>query len=78
MLTDYMVTCPHDGCHWTGSLLPQANRDAWLPALPTTRSVAFQCPRCHGQWHARVVGDDAVPLPLALEETDAPVLVGTA
>jgi len=29
MLTDYMVTCPNPRCHWSGSLLPYQNRDAW-------------------------------------------------
>jgi hypothetical protein len=64
MLTDYMVTCPHAGCHWSGSLLPSRNRDAWRTALPTTNHIVFRCPRCGGEWQARVVGDDAVPVPL--------------
>jgi hypothetical protein len=64
MLTDYMVTCPHPGCHWSGSLLPRDNWDAWLPATPTTHDIVFECPQCGGEWHARLVGDDAVPLPL--------------
>jgi hypothetical protein len=67
MLTDYMVTCPHVGCHWTGSLLPKTNRDAWRNALPTILLTSFECPRCHGEWQARIVGDDAVPLPLVEE-----------
>ena len=67
MLTDYMVTCPHVGCHWTGSLLPKTNRDAWRTALPTTVETTFECPRCHGEWHARIEGDDAYPLPLVEE-----------
>ena len=25
---------------------------------------AIPCPRCGGEWHARVKGDDVVPLPL--------------
>jgi len=78
MLTDYMVTCPHDGCHWTGSLLPKANREAWRAALPTTRTIVFQCPRCHGNWHARIVGEDALPLPLDQETAVEPALLGTA
>ena len=77
MLTDYMVTCPHTGCHWTGSLLPKANLDAWKTALPTTHDIVFACPRCHHDWRANVVGDDAVPLPL-VEEADVLELVGTA
>jgi hypothetical protein len=28
------------------------------------KEVVFQCPECQGEWHARVVGDDVVPLPL--------------
>ncbi len=64
MLTDYMVTCPHAGCHWTGSLLPSNNHNAWRTAVPTTHIVSFRCPRCHGEWHARLIGDDVKPLPL--------------
>ena len=63
MLTDYMVTCPHAGCHWSGSLLPSRNRDAWLAATPATHEIVFECPRCHCEWHARIVGEDAIPLP---------------
>jgi hypothetical protein len=77
MLTDYMVTCPHTGCHWTGSLLPKANRDAWKTALPTTHDIVFECPRCHCEWHARVVGDDAVPVHYD-DHAEVPELIGTA
>jgi hypothetical protein len=62
MLTDYMVTCPYAGCHWSGSLLPCANRDAWRTAAPTTHDVAFHCPRCGREWHAHLVGDDVRPI----------------
>ncbi len=64
MVTDYMVTCPHPGCHWSGSLLPHQNLDAWRAATPTTHTVVFECPRCGRAWQARLVGDDVVPLPL--------------
>ena len=64
MLTDYMVRCPHPGCGWHGPLFPLGNRDAWKPAVPGVNEVVFDCPRCHGEWHARVVGDDVKPLPL--------------
>ncbi len=64
MLTDYMVTCPYPGCHWSGSLLPSRNREAWRAATPTTHDIVFECPRCHREWHAELVGDDARPLPL--------------
>src|SRR5262249_29738046 len=68
MLTDYMVTCPHVGCHWSGSLLPSRNREAWLSAIPKPGTTVLECPRCQGEWFAEVVGDDARPLPLATEE----------
>ncbi|HLJ91854.1 MAG TPA: hypothetical protein VKU02_01545 [Gemmataceae bacterium] len=64
MLTSYWLRCPHAGCNWFGSLLPAANADAWRSATPTTNLVNFECPRCHGQWQGRVVGDDVKPLPL--------------
>jgi hypothetical protein len=65
MLTSYLVRCPHQGCGWSGSLLPHDNPEAWRAARPARNEVAFQCPQCSGEWHARVVGDDVVPLPLA-------------
>ena len=73
MLTSYMVTCPHEGCHWSGSLLPQINREAWRGATVNTRTVLFQCPQCGGHWHARVVGDDVKPLPLQESEMVVPL-----
>ena len=64
MLTDYMVTCPHAGCHWSGSLLPSRNRDAWRAAIPATHEIVFECPRCHHEWRAELIGDDVRPLPV--------------
>jgi hypothetical protein len=64
MLTDYMVRCPHVGCGWYGPLFPKGNREDFRPALPSCREVTFECPRCHGEWHARVIGDDVKPLPV--------------
>jgi hypothetical protein len=64
MLTDYLVTCPYPDCHWFGSLFPQGNPEAWKPALPTCHEVVFECPRCHGVWHAQIIGDDVKSLPL--------------
>jgi hypothetical protein len=64
MLTSYLVTCPHSSCRWFGSLLPRTGSDAWHGADPIRGVVVFQCPKCQGEWRARVVGDDVVPLPL--------------
>jgi hypothetical protein len=64
MLTSYWVNCPHSGCSWSGTLLPQTDTQLFRPASPKVKVIVFQCPRCEGQWQARVVGDDVIPLPL--------------
>lgn len=72
MLTSYLVKCPRSGCHWFGSLLPRGNAEAWRGSLPSVSIVEFECPECQGEWQARVVGDDVVPLPL--EEMALPLV----
>ena len=75
MLTSYWVNCPHAGCKWSGTLLPLTDTQLFRFASPTVKTIVFQCPGCEGQWRARIVGDDAVPLPLtqnAVEEKVAP------
>jgi hypothetical protein len=64
MLTDYAAHCPYNECGWRGYLFPQGSQEAWRPAAPTQREITFLCPRCHREWQARIVGDDAVNLPL--------------
>ncbi len=64
MLTDYFVHCPHDGCRWKGCIFPQGKHDSHSPLCPTKREIRFLCPSCRRTWDARIVGDDAVPLPL--------------
>jgi hypothetical protein len=64
MLTSYSVKCPHTECGWRGSLLPRGNAEAWRGSSPSLSEVVFECPQCQCEWHARVVGDDVVPLPL--------------
>jgi hypothetical protein len=66
MLTSYLVRCPHAGCRWFGSLLPHDHLEAWRTASPHRSIVAFHCPECHGEWQARIEGDDVVPLPLEM------------
>jgi hypothetical protein len=64
MLTSYRVSCPHAGCDWIGSLLPQTDTQAYLGAVVSAKVVVFQCPKCERQWRAKVVGDDVIRLPL--------------
>ena len=64
MLTSYMVKCPHFNCEWFGSLLPSQHTDSWRGSVPTTAVAIFECPQCHREWRARLVGDDVKALPL--------------
>jgi len=61
MLTSYLVSCPHPGCGWFGSLLPAQN-GVPMPTFPGA-VVNFHCPQCESEWRAKVVGDDVQPLP---------------
>lgn len=64
MLTSYLVKCPHVACNWFGSLLPNRNAESFRQAVPSVNIASFTCPKCNGQWNARVKGDDVEPLPL--------------
>jgi hypothetical protein len=65
MLTSFVVRCPHPECRWFGSLIPTTTAGP-LQGKPGVRpEVVFRCPSCKNEWHARVVGDDVRPLPLA-------------
>jgi len=70
MLTSYLVRCPHPDCRWSGCLLPHEHLEAWRGALPDCSETMFECPRCRRSWQARIVGDDVVPLPLELVESN--------
>jgi len=67
-----MMKCPYLGCNWSGSLLPDHARDLWRGAAPTTDAAVFHCPKCKGEWHAHIAGDnveiempDRTPVPWA-------------
>ena len=64
MLTSYLVSCPHAGCNWFGSLLPAGGSAVWRGSVAGRQILDFRCPKCGGQWAARVVGDDIEPLPV--------------
>jgi hypothetical protein len=57
-----MMKCPHLGCNWSGSLLPTGAWDAWRHGASVTvyatKDVVFRCPKCNGEWHAHIKGDD--------------------
>lgn len=58
MLTSYTVKCPMKGCSWFGSLMPRDLEASWFGVTPNEKEVVFECPKCHGEWHGRLHGDD--------------------
>jgi hypothetical protein len=43
-------------------LLPHDDKGAFAAAVPAKRIVTFLCPKCQCEFHARVRGDDVIPL----------------
>ena len=63
MLTSYVVKCPHFGCVWYGSLIPENTGSTWHATPANTTIVSFRCPECECEWHARLVGEDIEAVP---------------
>jgi hypothetical protein len=57
MLSSYPVACPHDGCGWTGSLVPSAVRGGRDAEIASGQAAWFQCPRCERSWEVRIRDD---------------------
>jgi hypothetical protein len=57
MLSSYPVTCPFEGCGWTGSLIPSRLRDGTGAEIVSGGRAWFQCPRCHRDWEVRITED---------------------
>jgi hypothetical protein len=64
MITSYLVRCPYPECRWFGSLIPVGTAASALVQPGVRPPVTFRCPKCKGEWHGRIVGDDVKPLPL--------------
>ena len=62
MLTDYSVHCPNDHCGCAGVCFPR-ERMRTSSGEPARRIIGSVCRRCQREWQARIVGDDAIPLP---------------
>lgn len=63
MLTGYLVKCPRVRCHWFGELPANPDPEAWREPDANVPIVIFECPRCHQEWRARVIGNDVEALP---------------
>jgi hypothetical protein len=64
MITSYLVRCPHSECRWFGSLIPSTTAGPFQGKPGVRPEVMFRCPKCQGEWRARIIGEDVKPLPL--------------
>jgi hypothetical protein len=57
MLSSYRVACPHEGCGWSGSLVPSLLRGGTEAEVAVMQRAWFHCPSCSRDWEVRVSGD---------------------
>jgi hypothetical protein len=46
MLSSCPVACPHEGCGWTGSLVPSSVQGGGGAEIAAAQRAWFRCPRC--------------------------------
>jgi hypothetical protein len=64
MLSSYPVACPHEGCSWTGGLIPSLSRGGASAEVASAQRAWFRCPRCERDWEVRISDDKVEVLPL--------------
>jgi hypothetical protein len=62
MLSSYSVVCPHEGCGWTGSLVPSMLRGGADAEIASAQRAWFRCPRCRADWEVRITDDQVTIL----------------
>jgi hypothetical protein len=63
MLSSYPVACPHEGCGWTGSLIPSRVQGGAGTEIASMQRGWFRCPRCQRDWEVRITNDRVTALP---------------
>jgi hypothetical protein len=63
MLSNYPVPCPHEGCDWTGSLIPSLIQGGVGAEIASMQRAWFRCARCQGDWEVRITDDKVTVLP---------------
>ncbi len=63
MLSSYPVACPHDGCGWSGSLVPSSVQGGPGAEIASAQRTWFRCPRCQRDWEARISNDRVTAAP---------------
>ena len=65
MLSSYRVACPHEGCGWSGSLVPSLLRGGADAEVARMQRAWFHCPGCGHDWEVRINGDVVTTVPAA-------------
>jgi hypothetical protein len=63
MLSSYPVACPHEGCGWTGSLVPSLLRGGTGAEIVAMQRAWFRCPQCQHDWEVRIRNDRVTVMP---------------
>jgi hypothetical protein len=63
MLSSYPVSRPHEGCGWSGNLLPSLVRGGSSEEIASMQRAWFRCPRCEGDREVRIIDDKVTVLP---------------
>ena len=53
------MACPHEGCDWSGNLLPSLIRGGSSQEIASMQRAWFRCPRCE----VRIIDDKVAVLP---------------
>jgi hypothetical protein len=63
MLSSYPVACPHEGCGWSGSLVPSVAQGGRGAEIVSGRAAWFECPQCQHTWEVRITNDEVTLVP---------------
>ena len=69
MTTSYSVAYPHPKCRWTGNLVPSEWQEGASAEILSMHRAWFRCPRCQGDWEARIANDKVTVLPVVAGAT---------
>jgi hypothetical protein len=62
MLSSYRVTCPYEGCGWSGSLVPSLLQGGSESEVAVVQRAWLHCPGCKRDWEVRISGDSVTPV----------------
>lgn len=63
MLSSYSVTCPREGCGWSGSVVPSHAKGGADAEIISMHRAWFCCPRCKRDWEVRITNDTVQTMP---------------